>query len=98
MTVSVNMGAFVPAVRGSRMRHGGTFTDPESGLTLSGDSWVRSRCVYCAGEAMTPSDLIPPWAPKDADGSCMHVCDSCMFDIGQGCRPGHNPSRRRRRR
>lgn len=97
ITVSVNMGTCIPAVRGSRMRHGGTFTDPETGLVLSGDRWVRSRCGYCGEEAMTPQELVPPWAPKASDGSFLHRCMGCASDEQQGYTPGHNPHRRRRR-
>jgi hypothetical protein len=87
----------VPAVPGSRMRRGGTYTT-EEGLKLGSGEWRQIRCVFCESESMTPIEMIPPLAHQASDGAYLGHCGSCDLDLKQGYRPGHNPNRRRRRR
>jgi hypothetical protein len=96
--VTIGVALQLPAVRGSRMRHGGAVEDPETGLSLASDNWVNVRCMYCRAEAMTPQEVIPPWWPEnlDRDGVRLGICGGCGADMSQGFRPGHNPHRRRR--
>ena len=91
------LGPTLPAVAGSRMRHGGPFTT-DSGLTVGTDEWRQMRCMCCGAESMTPIEMIPFGVDQDPDGAYRGLCGSCAFDISSGYRPGHNPNRRRRRR
>jgi hypothetical protein len=93
-------GPFVNAlaVRGSRMRHGGVFTEPNTGLTLGTDEWRPIRCPGCGMEAMTPLEMVPPMCGQAEDGAYLGWCPGCIYDMSQGHRPGHGAHRRRRRR
>lgn len=92
------MCAEVPAVRGSRMRRGGVFTDPQTGLTLGTDHWLKVRCNFCGSEAMTPVELVPPFALPNPDGSVVSHCGACAADMEAGRHPGETRRRHRRRR
>lgn len=96
--VEVELALKMPAVPGSRMRHGGVVEDPETGLTLASDNWVQVRCGFCGSEAMTPAEVIPGWWPahRAPDGARLGVCGGCQADVEAGFTPGHNPRRRRR--
>jgi hypothetical protein len=87
-----------PAVRGSRMRRGGAWTDPNSGLTIASDEWRQRRCPGCGVEAMTPVEMLPLGCPQDSDGAYFGWCHYCLGDIQAGHRPGHSGRRRRHRR
>jgi hypothetical protein len=93
------VSTMVPAVSGSRMRRGGSYTN-ESGLTIGSGEWRQLRCTFCGSESMTPIEMIPPGSMQSTDGAYIGHCGSCQFDLESGYRPGHNPhqSRRRRRR
>lgn len=96
LDVSVGIATTL-AVRGSRMRHGGTFTDPDTGITIGRDEWRRLRCPGCGMEAMTPLEMLHPLCPQDSDDAYLGWCPSCINDMGTGRRPGHGARRRRRR-
>lgn len=85
------------AVRGSKMRHGGTFVDPATGIELASDNWVQARCSLCGAEARTPVEIVPPLTPRDHDGAVLMQCAPCIADLATGHSPGHNRRRRRHR-
>lgn len=99
LEVDINVvGPPTLAVRGSRMRHGGVFTDERLGITIGTDEWRRLRCPGCGMEAMTPLEMVHPLAPQDHDGAYLGWCPGCFYDLKTGHRPGHGAHRRRRRR
>lgn len=78
------------------MRRGGVYTDPDTGISLGTDEWVRVRCEGCGIEAMTPIECLDDIGAAQApDGAYWSRCAPCMVATlsGEGY---HRPRRRRR--